>query len=216
MPVSRDVGRASVLPGVAFSAPASCVTISLKPCVADPPVLVVPDVQYYFSPAGKRYRSRMEIARDFGLVEGAEPKPSGGKPRNRKSDGGAASIAAAAAAAAAHVPLDRQAALAAASKRREAFALPHKLSCGVLITSLGAVRPGGACELQSLHFCQPAVVETHGLLRTLTWSLESRRSMPRRRDAEPPAVPAPFCFALTSWPLRPLRPPLYPRSLLVC
>ncbi|KAL4450242.1 hypothetical protein ABPG77_010911 [Micractinium sp. CCAP 211/92] len=99
---------------------------------------------YYFSPAGKRYRSRMEIARDFGLVEGVEPKASGGKPRNRKSDGGAASSAAAAAAAAAHVPLDRQAALAAAIKRREAFTLPHRLACGVLITSLGAVRPGDA------------------------------------------------------------------------
>ncbi|KAL4421600.1 hypothetical protein ABPG75_010891 [Micractinium tetrahymenae] len=100
---------------------------------------------YYFSPAGKRYRSRMEIARDFGLVEGAEPKPSGGKPRNRKSEGGgAASAAAAAAAAAAHVPLDRQTALTAAVKRREAFMLPHQLSCGVLVASLGAVRPGDA------------------------------------------------------------------------
>lgn len=88
----------------------------------------------------------MEIARDFGLVEGVEPKASGGKPRNRKSDGGAASSAAAAAAAAAHVPLTRQAALAAAIKRREAFTLPHRLACGVLITSLGAVRPGDACE----------------------------------------------------------------------
>lgn len=90
----------------------------------------------------------MEIARDFGLVEGAEPK-SGGKPRNRKSEGGAASSAAAAAAAAAYVPLDRQSALAAAVKRREALALPHRLACGVLVTSLGAVRPGDACECRA-------------------------------------------------------------------
>lgn len=135
-------------------------------------------LQYYFSPAGKRYRSRMEIARDFGLADEKEPRPStGGKPRSRKSEGsagGGGGGSAAAAAAVPAAPLTREAALAAAVKRRQAFVLPHRLACGVTVTDLGVLHPnnpGGAAGEEGTACCPRAGLRTYGLpaCRLPTW-----------------------------------------------
>ncbi|PRW20556.1 methyl- -binding domain-containing 9 [Chlorella sorokiniana] len=99
---------------------------------------------YYFSPAGKRYRSKQEIARDFGLAGegGGTPGAGSGKGRGKKAGGdGAASGGAL------PQPLSREVAVAAARKRCEAFQLPHKLSCGVTVTNLGTLHPADH------HFC---------------------------------------------------------------
>lgn len=77
-----------------------------------------------------------QIARDFGLSDDAVPNPSAGKPRGRGK-----SEAASSAAAVAHTPLSRAEAVAAAQRRREAFALPRKLACGVTVTALGMLHP---------------------------------------------------------------------------
>lgn len=78
-----------------------------------------------------------QIARDWGLAGegGGASGGGGGKGRGKKGDAGGA----AGGAAAAFQPLTRDAAAAAARKRQEAFKLPHKLSCGVTVTSLGTL-----------------------------------------------------------------------------
>ncbi|KAL4854865.1 Methyl-CpG-binding domain protein 2 [Chlorella vulgaris] len=103
---------------------------------------------YYFSPSDKRFRSRIEIARFLGLVEGKEPKAggkgggSGGKGRGRKSDGTAA----------VPPPLTRVDAVTEARRRSQEFRLPATLACGVTVTSLGHLHPGNPafCNAQRL------------------------------------------------------------------
>ncbi|EFN52450.1 hypothetical protein CHLNCDRAFT_54503 [Chlorella variabilis] len=95
---------------------------------------------YYFSPGNKRYRSRMEIARDLGVVEGKEGKGSGkGRSRMGEGSGGGA----------APPPLTRDAAIAAARKRRREFTLPRKLPCGVTVITLGGLHPGSTAFCNS-------------------------------------------------------------------
>lgn len=77
-----------------------------------------------------------QIARDFGLAGegGGTPGAGSGKGRGKKGE-------AASGGAALPQPLSREAAVAAARKRCEAFKLPHKLSCGVTVTNLGTLHP---------------------------------------------------------------------------
>lgn len=49
----------------------------------------VSDAQYYISPAGKRFRSRAEIARAFGLAEDPRGSGGGGKKSGGSGRGGA-------------------------------------------------------------------------------------------------------------------------------
>lgn len=89
----------------------------------------------------------MQIARDLGLAGEGESRGGG------KGKGGRKGEAAGAAAAAAFKPLSREEAVAAAKKRFEAFKLPHKLPCGVTITSLGQLHPEDPSERGRLLGC---------------------------------------------------------------
>lgn len=196
-------------------APALCARSALcltRPTPPSPPV-ITPRLQYYFSPVNKRYRSRQEIARDYGLVDGggaggSRPgEPKSGAKRNRKSEGGAA------AAAAAHSPLTRADALAEAAKRREAFALPHRLSCGVTVTRLGTLRPldpgEGGAGLGGGAGCRLGLI---GVERGCSRGTAVQQAPPCCRNAPQheltgaplpallPAPPAAYCNGERLWP----------------
>lgn len=124
----------------------------------------------------------LQIARDLGVVEGKEGKGSGkGRSRMGEGSGGGA----------APPPLTRDAAIAAARKRRREFTLPRKLPCGVTVITLGGLHPGStgelARELPALR-CRWA--------HEPAWLLQLRASL--CRTVHPPAP----CFTL----LLPLPP----------
>ena len=75
-----------------------------------------------------------QIARDFGLAGegGGTPGAGSGKGRGKKGEATSGALP---------QPLTREAAIAVARKRCEAFTLPHKLSCGVTVTNLGTLHP---------------------------------------------------------------------------
>lgn len=98
-----------------------------------------------------------QIARDFGLAGegGGTPGAGSGKGRGKKGD-------AASGGAALPQLLSREAAVAAARKRCEAFTLPHKLSCGVTVTNLGTLHPQAPRELAGVGCCRVAGLRGRG------------------------------------------------------
>eukprot|EP00890_Picochlorum_soloecismus_P002317 jgi/Picsp_1/3086/NSC_01308-R1_methyl- -binding domain protein 2 len=75
---------------------------------------------YYFSPAGKRFRSRAEIAREYGIEV-----PAYKRQKTNKEDAGA------------HEPLTREQSAAAAKAFADENTLPLRLSRGVKVISFG-------------------------------------------------------------------------------
>ncbi|KAG7671650.1 hypothetical protein KSW81_003780 [Nannochloris sp. 'desiccata'] len=81
---------------------------------------------YYYNPENKRYRSRAEIARDYGItIAKGSGRGGGGAAAPRKPI----------------VLLSREDALAQVRTRMESVNLPLKLSGGITLTDFGAVKP---------------------------------------------------------------------------
>lgn len=125
-----------------------------------------------------------QIGRDFGLSDDAMPNPLAGKPRGRGKSEGAPSGAVAA-----HTPLGREEAVAAAQRRREAFALPRKLSCGVTVTALGMLHPedpreaAGSCGL--LRAGRSACCRSPVLRMAHALAVPSRLPLPAKQTSPP-------------------------------
>lgn len=94
----------------------------------------LPCLQYYFSPKGKRYRSRAEICRDFEILDDRTPrvhrvvKPAPKLPFKA---------------------LEREEAYAKAKARYAAVTMPMKTSMGVTVTALGTAKDDKAYITQT-------------------------------------------------------------------
>jgi hypothetical protein len=111
----NSAGTSDVVGCMAYTSTPCCNCWVSSPSPPLKVLLYLGHLQYYFSPAGKRYRSRQEIARDFGLVE---DKTSG---RSSKK------------AAPARQPLSRDEAASAAAARHALLALPAALPDGITV-----------------------------------------------------------------------------------